>query len=186
MASVSDIIATQDADAIKRKRTSTQAMITVVRNSLEKILVKKVDGTFDHAKIQRVRAEAEHLKLQNYHQKFDQIHEAYIQYRELKEDSTEEDKQIEADEKHYCDVVDKIFDTLQLYVDYEESYKVYVGSQKVDSVTEEKVLSEKSTKDDLCLAQMTKKIVLEEAVGKLLTVKTKAVKMTEFSEGLSP
>ena len=42
MASVSDIIATQDADAIKRKRTSTQAMITVVRNSLEKILVKKI------------------------------------------------------------------------------------------------------------------------------------------------
>ena len=79
MASVEEIIALKDADAIKRKRASTQAMITVVRNGLAKILVKKVDSGFDHANIQRVRVEAEHRKLVNYHQKFDQIHEAYIE-----------------------------------------------------------------------------------------------------------
>ena len=62
-ASVEEIIALKDADAIKRKRASTQAVITVVRNGLAKILVKKVDGGFDHANIQRVRVEAEHKKL---------------------------------------------------------------------------------------------------------------------------
>ena len=57
MASLEEIIASKDAEAIKRKRTSIQGMITVVRKSLEKLLVKTDAGEFDHAKIQKVRAQ---------------------------------------------------------------------------------------------------------------------------------
>ena len=50
MASFEEVIASKDAEAIKRKRTAIQSMITVVRNSLEKLLVKTDAGAYDHAK----------------------------------------------------------------------------------------------------------------------------------------
>ena len=51
--------------------------------------------------------------------------------------------------------------------------------QKVDSGTKDKVQAEKSSKDNCLQVETNKKIVLQEALGKLNTVRAKAVKMTE-------
>ena len=177
MASIEEIIATKDADAIKRKRTSTLAMITVVRNSITKLLDKKENGEYDHEKISKVRVDSEYNKLVNYQQKFDQVHEGYIQYRELNLNAEEEEKLITADEKYYQDVVDKIYDTVELYAKYEASYVATKSDQK--SVEVKTV-----AKDDSMAVVTKKKFVLEEALGILATVKAKAQKMTEFAKDL--
>ena len=78
MASLDEVISGGEAEAIKRKRTAIQSMITVIRKSLERLLVKSDKG-FDHGNIPYLRVIGEHSKLVDYHKKFDTIHEAYIQ-----------------------------------------------------------------------------------------------------------
>ena len=54
MASLEDIIASKDIEAIKRKRGSIMAMITVVRKSIIRILVRTEAGEFDHPAISKL------------------------------------------------------------------------------------------------------------------------------------
>ena len=119
MASLEEVIASKDAEAIKRKRTAIQSMINVVRNSLEKLLVKTVAGAYDHAKIQRVRAQGEHAKLIKYHQNFCLAHEAYVEQRKTGDSAEQEIALAETDDKHYNDVVGKIYDTLEIFESYD-------------------------------------------------------------------
>ena len=52
-------------------------------------------------------------------------------------DSTEEETLALQDEKHYQEVRAKIFESLQLIEDYEESYKIFMAA-KPDPVLEKK------------------------------------------------
>ena len=121
MASVEDIVASQNFDAIKRKRSSTQSMITIVSKSLNKLL-KTENGNFDHSAIDRSRVLSEHGKLVKFHENFDVIHQAFIEFREIGENDSAESLLVEQDEQHYNEVVDKIYGSLKLFEQYEKSF----------------------------------------------------------------
>ena len=60
---------------------------------------------------------------------FKTIHEAYLHYREVGKDKPEEDALVEKQEQHYYQVMDNVYESLQLFADYEKSYKIYEASQ---------------------------------------------------------
>ena len=213
MATLEDVISTKDPEAIKRKRSAIQGMITTVRKSLVKLLAKTAEK-FDHAKIQRLRVQGEHAGLKKHQQNFIIIHEAYLQYRELGEDNIEEQTLVEKQENHYEEVVDKIYESLQLYADYEESYKLYMAAQP-DPEREKKDAEEKFSKevlaqklrdeeavqkqeaakaaeaeDDRIKKELIAKVVkreqfFKEAVGMYRTAKKFAEDVSKFAKGLS-
>ena len=213
MATLEDVISTKDPEAIKRKRSAIQGMITTVRKSLVKLLAKTAEK-FDHAKIQRLRVQGEHAGLKKHQQNFIIIHEAYLQYRELGKDNIEEQTLVEKQENHYEEVVDKIYESLQLYADYEESYKLYMAAQP-DPEREKKDAEEKFSKevlaqklrdeeavqkqeaakaaeaeDDRIKKELIAKVVkreqfFKEAVGMYRTAKKFAEDVSKFAKGLS-
>ena len=130
MATIDEIIASHDIEAIKRKRSSIVSMITIVTKGISRGLVR-VNGEFDHSVISRVRIEDEYAKLLKFQNSFDTIHQAFMEYREINEDSALEEQSIEQDEIYYNKVVDKIYESLQLYSEYEKSYKLYKGAPSV-------------------------------------------------------
>ena len=78
-------------------------MMTTIEKNIDKLLVK-TDGQFQHEKIQRLRVEGEIATLRRYQGNFESIHEAFLQYREEGQDSTEEETLVEQQEKHYDNV----------------------------------------------------------------------------------
>ena len=53
MATIEDVIKSQDPEVIKKKRSTIQRFSTGVRNNLDKLLVKTA-GKFDHCIIKRI------------------------------------------------------------------------------------------------------------------------------------
>ena len=92
------------------------------------------------------------MSIKKYQEDFQIINEAYYLYvmdDEVKEESLEFQEQ----EKLYNDVEDKIWKSLQLYADCEESYEVYKAGLPEPCLTKKEVeedsMSAKVNKDDL-------------------------------------
>ena len=128
MASLEDAISSKDPEEIKSKRSSIQGMMTKLQKSLGKLLLRS-EGKFEHDKIKRLRVQQENTKLKRLEESFDEIHQAYLHYRDEGKDEPEESSLLEKEDQHYEEVIDKLYEILQLYEDYEESYKIHKASQ---------------------------------------------------------
>ena len=190
MATIDEIIASHDIEAIKRKRSSIVSMITIVTKGISRGLVR-VNGEFDHSVISRVRIEDEYAKLLKFQNSFDTIHQAFMEYREINEDSALEEQSIEQDEIYYNKVVDKIYESLQLYSEYEKSYKLYKGALSVSQSDQNSALPEKENnsvvenKEQLRLVSVKAEQSFKEAFGKYKTIKDRAALLIEFAKDLS-
>ena len=122
-------------------------MMTKLQKSLGNLLLKS-GSKFEHAKIKRLRVQQEHTKLKKLEESFDEIHQAYLDCREEDEDESEESAQLEKEDQHYEEVIEKLYEILQLYADYEESYASYKAAQP-DPNLAKKEAEEKSTKEAL-------------------------------------
>ena len=103
-----EVISTKDPEAIKRKRSTIQGMMTTIRKNLERLLARTA-GKFDHDRILRLRVQGEHASLKKHQKNFEIIHKAYLQYRERGKDDTEKKTLVEKQEEHYDEMVEKIY-----------------------------------------------------------------------------
>ena len=147
MATIEDVIATKDPEAIKKRRSTVQRWTTGVRNNLDRLLVKTA-GKFDHSKIERLEVHDDQASLKKHYEDFKVIHGAFMGYRAEGKDDTEEETLVLQDEKHYQEVKSKIFKSLQLIEGYEESFKIYKAALP-DPDLAKKEAEEKSSKEAL-------------------------------------
>ena len=103
-------------------------MMTNIQNRLEKLLAKS-GSRFDHDKIKRLNVQRDQVDLEKLLESFKNIHEAYLHYRVEGKDKSEEDSLVAKQEQHYDEVVDKVYESLQLLADYEESYQIYKAAE---------------------------------------------------------
>ena len=80
MATIEDVIATKDPEAIKKRRSTVQRWTTGVRNNLDRLLVKTA-GKFDHSKIERLEVHDDQASLKKHYEDFKVIHGAFMEYR---------------------------------------------------------------------------------------------------------
>ena len=190
MASVEDIVASQNFDAIKRKRSSTQSMITIVSKSLNKLL-KTENGNFDHSAIDRSRVLSEHGKLVKFHENFDVIHQAFIEFREIGENDSAESLLVEQDEQHYNEVVDKIYGSLKLFEQYEKSFGLSNPAEPNSVNSESKIMTDTepvtgtANKDQIRAAVIKAELLFNESMGLLRTAKAKAAELVAFAKDMS-
>ena len=213
MASIEAVILSKDPEVIKKKRSTIQRFATGVRNNLDRLLVKTA-GKFDHAKIERLEVQIDHSSLKKHFENFQVIHEGYIEYRAEGKDATAEDALVLQDENHYQEVKSKIFESLQLLEDYEESFQIYKAALPNPDLAK-KEAEERSSKEALAKqlkqeeelqrqeaeasskaeeekirkelrAQVVKtKLVFKESIGMYRTAKKYAEEMTRFARELS-
>ena len=67
--------------------------------------------------------------LKKLEESFEMLHQAYQEYRAPGKDATEEAELVEKQDQHYFEVIDKIYESLQLVAEYEKSYEIYQASQ---------------------------------------------------------
>ena len=147
MASIDKVISSKDAESIKKRRGNFQGMMTTACRNLERLLVKTA-GKFDQQRIQRIQVLEQEVKLRKLQESFDVLHQAYQEFREPGKDATEEEELVEKQDQHYFEVADKIYKSLQLVAEYEESYKIYQAGQP-DPELAKKEAEEKSSKEAL-------------------------------------
>ena len=147
MSSLEEAISSGDPDVIKRKRSTIQGMMTKIRNRLGKLLVKSA-GMFDHDQIKRLHVQKDHTDLEKMLESFKIIYEAYQDHRVVGKDEAEEEDLVEKEGQHYDEVVDKVYESLQLVADYEKSFKLYEAAQP-DSDLAKKEEEEKASKEAL-------------------------------------
>ena len=116
MASLEDAISSEDPVVIKKKRSTIQGSMTSIRKRLGKLLMKSA-GKFDHDKIRRLNVQDDHADLKKLLESFKRIHEAYQYYRDAGKTDTEEEALVEKQDQHYDEVVDKVYESLQLVAD---------------------------------------------------------------------
>ena len=97
MATIEDVIKSQDPEAIKKKRSTIQRFSTGVRNNLDKLLVKTA-GKFDHSTIKRIEVHIDDASFNKHFENFQVIHEAYMEYRAEGKDANEEETLVLQDE----------------------------------------------------------------------------------------
>ena len=78
MATIEDVIRSQDPEAIKKKRSTIQRFLTGVRNNLDKLLVKTA-GKFDHSIIKRIQVHINDASLKKDFENFQVIDKAYTE-----------------------------------------------------------------------------------------------------------
>ena len=147
MASFEEAISSEDPEVIKKKRSTIQGMMTNLCKRLGKLLTKS-GGKFDHDKIKRFSVQRDQADLEKLLESFKHLHGAYLHYRDVGKDESEEESLVEKQEQHYDEVVDKIYESLQLYADYEESYKANKAAQPDPDIAK-KEEEEKSVKKAL-------------------------------------
>ena len=213
MASLEDAISSGDPNVIKKKRISIQGMMTKLQKSLGNLLIKS-GSKFEHDKIKRLQVQQKHAKLKRLEESFDEIHQAYLDCRDEAEDSIEESSQLEKEDQHCEEVIDKMYEVLQLYADYEESYSIYKAAHRdpnlakkeaedkstkealAKKLKDEKVLQkqeaeaaskaeEKRIKKDLRANVVKKEKLYNEAIGKYRTAKKYAEDLTKFARGFT-
>ena len=128
MASSEEAISSGDPEVIKKRRSTIQGMMT---NNCKRLgnQLAKISGKFDHDKIKRFSVQRDQADLERLLESFKNIHEAYLYHREVGEDESEEKALVEKQEQHYDEVIDRIYESLELCADYEESYKTYKAAQ---------------------------------------------------------
>ena len=213
MASIDEAISSKDPKLIKKRRANFQGMMTTVHKSLGRLLVKTA-SKFDHDKIQRIPVLEQNAKLKKLQESFELLHQAYQEFRDPGKDEAGEEALVEEQDHHYFEVTDKIFESLQLVADYEESFQIYKAAKPdpdlVKREAEEKYAKEalaKQLKDEENLQKqeaeaatkteeerikkelranvVKKERQYSEAVGKYRTAKKYAEDMTIFARGLT-
>jgi hypothetical protein len=124
MESLEEVNASEDPEMIKRKRGAIQEMMTSIEKTIGRLLARSA-GKFDHGKIPKLRVQAEQESLKKNKKDFEIIHEAYYMYGMDTEDIEEETPKFQEQVHLYKDLDAKIWKSLQLYADYEESYLIY-------------------------------------------------------------
>ena len=142
-----EAISSGDPDVIKKKRSTIQGQITKIQNHLDKLLLKSA-GKFDHDRIRRLNVQGDHADLKKLFESFKIIDEAYQHYRPVGQDEPEENALVKKEEQHYDEVVDKVYESLQLVADYEKSFLIYEAGLP-DPEHAKKEAEEKSRKEAL-------------------------------------
>ena len=142
-----EVISSEDPEKIKKRRSAIQSIMKTIQNCLAKILAKSA-GKFDYDKIKRLLVQGEHADLKKHLESFKMIHEAYLQYREVGNDTAEEGSLVEKQEQHYDEVVEKVYESFRLVADYEESYQLYKTAQPNPELAK-KEAEEKASKEAL-------------------------------------
>ena len=143
-----EVIASQDPELINKKRGAIQERITSIEKSLRRLLARSA-GKFDHGKIPRIQGQSEHEGLKKHQEDFKILYEAYLEYG-MDDDIKEESPEIQEQMKLYMDEQDGFYESLQLYVDYEESYKIYKAALP------DHVISKKEAKEESMLSDSRK------------------------------
>ena len=133
-----------------KRRSTIQGSMTSMRKRLDKLLAK-TDGKFDHDNIKRLSVQRDHTDLEKLLESFKTIHQAYQHYGTVGKDEPEEESLVEKQEQYYDEVVDKVYQSLQLIADYEKSHKIYEAAQP-DSDLAKKEAEEKAKKGSTCKA----------------------------------
>lgn len=213
MSSLEEAISSGDPDVIKKRRSTIQGGMTKIQNRLGKLLQRSA-GKFDHDRIKRLNVQGDHADLKKLFESFKMIDEAYQHYRAAGKDEPEEVALVKKQEEHYDEVVDKVYESLQLVADYEESYHLLKASQP-DPDLAKKEAEEKASKaalakqlkdeellqkqeadaaakaeEDRIKKELRANIVKKEkqyieAVGRYRTAKKYSEDMTRFARGLS-
>ena len=147
MSSLEEAISSGDPDVIKKRRSTIQGGMTKIQNRLDKLLLKSA-GKFDHDRIKRLNVQGDHADLKKLFESFKIIDEAYQVYRPVGKDESAENALVEKEEQHYHEVVDKVYESLQLVADYEKSFLIYEAAQP-DPEHAKKEAEEKSRKEAL-------------------------------------
>ena len=129
MASPEEVISSKDPDLIKKRRGNFQGMMTTVCKNLGRLLVQTA-GKFDHKRIQRIQVLEQQVKLKKLQESFETLHQAYQEYREPGKDEIDEKALVEKQDQHYFEVIDTVYESLQIVDDYEESFKIYQAGQQ--------------------------------------------------------
>ena len=119
MESLEEVIRSEDPKLIKTRRDAIQEGMTSIEKSMRRLLARSA------GKIQRLQVQIEHESIKKYQEDFKILVEAYFMYGMDINDIEEETSVFQEQEEIYNDVQDGFYETLQLYVDYEESYKIY-------------------------------------------------------------
>ena len=82
-------------------------MMTKLQKSLG-ILLQKSEGKFERGKIKLLRVQQEHAKLKKPQDRFDQIHQAYLDCEDEAEDEPGESARLEKEDQHYEEVIYKL------------------------------------------------------------------------------
>ena len=80
---------------------------------------------FDNEKIVRLQVQKEETSLKKLQSCFKTIQQAYLHNMEECKDWIEEDALIEKPEQQYKEGIEKIYESLNFFADYENSYKIY-------------------------------------------------------------
>ena len=118
-----EVIRSEDPKLIKTRRDTIQEGMTSIEKSMRRLLAR-IAGKFDHGKIPRLQVQSENESLKKFHEEFEIIHKAYLQYG-MDDDIEGESPEFQVEMKLTSDVKDGFYESLHLYVDYEESYKIY-------------------------------------------------------------
>ena len=124
MASVQEVIASFDPERIKQRRTACKRMLSVCKTQLELKLVK-VGDSFDHSKISRQKVLDDISKVRKYYREFEDLHVAYLSSMHESENSEEENRVLDREEKYYTDVCNLAQNLIELYDNYETSFKLH-------------------------------------------------------------
>ena len=149
MATLEEAISSGNPDVIKKRRSTIQGVMTKIQNRLEKLLAMS-SGKFDHEKIKRLNVKRDHADLEKFLESFKVVDEAYQHHREVGKDEPAEEALVKKQEQHYDEVVDKVYESLQLVADYEESYQLYKAAQP-DPELAKKEADEKASKEAIGL-----------------------------------
>ena len=154
-----EAISSGDPEVIKKRRSTIQGGMTKIQNRLEKLLARSA-GRFDHDKIKRLNVQGDHADLKKLFESFKIIDEAFQHYREAGKTEPEEEALVKKEEQHYDEVVDRVYESLQLVADYEESFQKYKAAQP-DPDLAKKDAEEKASK-----AALAKQLKDEELLQK--------------------
>ena len=191
MASSEEAISSGDPEVIKKRRSTIQGMMT---NNCKRLgnQLAKIGGKFDHDKIKRFSVQRDQADLERLLESFKKIHEAYLYHRKVGEDESEEKALVEKQEQHYDEVIDRIYESLELCAEYQESSKEALAQQlrqeeelqkqEAGAVTK---AEEGRIKKELRARVVKSELDYKESVGKYRTAMKNAEEMTKFARPLS-
>ena len=119
MESLEVVIPSEDPEIFKSRRDAIQEEMTSIEKSLRRLLARRA-SKFEQGKLPRLQVPNDHgsLKFQSEGEKIHEVHDS------MDDDIEEEPPEFLEEMKLTCDVKNAFCESLQLYVDYEESYEI--------------------------------------------------------------
>ena len=117
--------ATKSADpaVISKARGFIKGQVTSVVKKLERVLVKSETGVFEHQSLNRSELTHTRKKLEDNFQLFQRLHTRYCEHRAVGDTDEDEENLVDKDAEYLEAVESKVFPLLELYADYDKSFK---------------------------------------------------------------